>query len=62
MSAAPVLRPLPLPSLTPSEQLTYERARRLWLAAALHVSGEAPIRPTLGARVSRMGGWFRWAS
>jgi hypothetical protein len=52
----------PLPSLTPSEQRTYERACRLWRSAAMHVRGEAPIRPTLGATVSRVGGWFRWAS
>jgi hypothetical protein len=45
-----------------SERRTYERARRLWLAAALHVRGEAFIRPTLGATVSHVGGWFRWAS
>jgi hypothetical protein len=51
-----------LPSLTPGEQEVYERARRLWLAFGAHVRGEAFIRPTLGAKVSRAGGWVGRAS
>lgn len=51
-----------MPGLTESERRIYERARRLWLAAALHVKGEGFLRPTLGARVSRAGGWVGRAS
>ena len=56
MSAAPA----PLTNLTPSERTTYERARRLWLHAAIVIKAERFIWPTLGATVTRRKRWG-WA-
>lgn len=46
-----------MPNLTESERRTYERACRLWQAAACHIREQPVIRPTLGANVTHKSRW-----